>query len=202
MSQKISQTIASDESFNAYVKFLALRKHFTTDSYDYFKYNGKVRANRETFMSRPDAYSFAKLAKKDDYINLIMSNLLINNKVWVRDLLDSECEARHTNWRNRVESLGYIFKSELAHCNDEYKQNFISKDGQHPHVMTLFLQRKISLETFTILAHSANIFSYWQEKVVDKHVSFDIINKSRKYKPFLDYNEERFAKLIKDHFSL
>jgi hypothetical protein len=202
MESKISQTIASDESFNAYVKFLALRKHFSTESYDYFKYNGKVRANRETFMSRPDAYSFAKLAKKDDYINLIMSNLLINNKVWVRDLLDSECEARHTNWRKRVESLGYIFKSELAHCNDEYKQNFISKDGQHPHVMTLFLQRKISLETFTILAHSANIFSYWQEKVVDKHVSFDIINKSRKYKPFLDYNEERFAKLIKDHFSL
>lgn len=202
MSQKISQTIASDESFNAYVKFLALRKHFTTDSYDYFKYNGKVRANRETFMSRPDAYSFAKLAKKDDYVNLIMSNLLINNKVWVRDLLDSECEARHTNWKKRVESLGYIFKSELAHCDDEYKRNFISRDGQHPLVMTLLLQKKISLETFTILAHSANIFSYWQEKVVDKHVSFDIINKSRKYKPFLDYNEERFAKLIKDHFSL
>ena len=202
MSQKISQTIASDESFNAYVKFLALRKHFTTDSYDYFKYNGKVRANRETFMSRPDAYSFAKLAKKDDYINLIMSNLLINNKVWVRDLLDSECEARHTNWRKRVESLGYIFKSELAHCNDEYKQNFISKDGQHPHVMTLFLQRKISLETFTILAHSANIFSYWQEKVVDKHVSFDIINKSKKYKPFLDFNADRFKKIIKDRFAL
>ena len=117
MEQKISQTIASDESFNAYVKFLALRKHFTTDSYDYFKYNGKVRANRETFMSRPDAYSFAKLAKKDDYINLIMSNLLINKSVWVRDLLDSECEARHTNWKKKKESLGYIFKSELAHLN-------------------------------------------------------------------------------------
>jgi len=153
-------------------------------------------------MARNDAYSFAKLAKKDDYINLIMSNLLINKNIWVRDLLDSEGEARYTNWRKRVESLGYIFKSELAHLDDEYKRNFISKDGQHPHVMTLFLQRKISLETFTILAHSANIFSYWQEKVVDKHVSFDIINKSRKYKPFLDYNEERFAKLIKDHFSL
>jgi hypothetical protein len=68
--------------------------------------------------------------------------------------------------------------------------------------MTLLLQKNISLETFTILAHSANIFSYWQEKVVDKHVSFDIINKSRKYKPFLDYNEERFTKLIKDRFSL
>ncbi len=199
---KISQTLVSDDSFNAYVKFLALKKHFTTDNYDYFKYNGKVRANYETFMSRNDAYSFAKLAKKDDPQGLILSNLLINKNIWVRDLLDSEGEARYTNWRKRIESLGYIFKSELAHLNDEYKQNFISRDGQHPLVMTLLLQKKISLETFTILAFITNIFSYWSEKVVDKHVSFDIINKSRKYKPFLEYDEQRFKDMVRDRFDI
>jgi len=197
---KISQTLVSDDSFNTYVKFLALKKHFTTDGYDYFKYNGKVRANFDTFMSRNDAYSFAKLSKKDDPHGLILSNLLINKNIWVRDLLDSEGEARYTNWRKRIESLGYIFKSELAHLDDEYKRNFISIDGQHPLVMTMLLQKKISLETFTILAHSANIFSYWQEKIVDKHVSCDIINKSKKYKPFLDFDADRFKKLIKDRF--
>jgi len=199
---KISQTLVSDDSFNTYVKFLALKKHFTTDGYDYFKYNGKVRANFDTFMSRNDAYSFAKLSKKDDPQGLILSNLLINKNIWVRDLLDSEGEARYTNWRKRIESLGYIFKSELAHLNDEYKRNFISIDGQHPLVMTLLLQKKISLETFTILSHQANIFSYWSEKVVDKHVSFDIINKSRKYKPFLDFEPKRFQELIKNHFGI
>ena len=199
---KISQTLVSDDSFNTYVKFLALKKHFTTDNYDYFKYNGKVRANLDTFMSRNDAYSFAKLAKKDDPQGLILINLLINKNIWVRDLLDSEGEARYTNWRKRIESLGYIFKSELAHLNDEYKRNFISIDGQHPLVMTLLLQKKISLETFTILSHQANIFSYWSEKVVDKHVSFDIINKSRKYKPFLDFEPKRFQELIKNHFGI
>ena len=199
---KISQTLLSDDSFNTYVKFLALKKHFTTDNYDYFKYNGKVRANYETFMSRNDAYSFAKLAKKDDPQGLILSNLLINKNIWVRDLLDSEGEARYTNWRKRIESLGYIFKSELVHLNDEYKQNFISRDGQHPLVMTLLLQKKISLETFTILAFITNIFSYWSEKVVDKHVSFDIINKSRKYKPFLEYDEQRFKDMVRDRFDI
>ena len=199
---KISQTLLSDDSFNAYVKFLALKKHFTTDNYDYFKYNGKVRANYETFMSRNDAYSFAKLAKKDDPQGLILSNLLINKNIWVRDLLDSEGEARYTNWRKRIESLGYIFKSELAHLNDEYKQNFISRDGQHPLVMTLLLQKKISLETFTILAFITNIFSYWSEKIVDKHVSFDIIDKSRKYKPFLEYDEQRFKDMVRDRFDI
>lgn len=199
---KISQTLASDDSFNAYVKFLALKKHFTTDNYDYFKYNGKVRANYETFMSRNDAYSFAKLAKKDDVQGLILSNLLINKNIWVRDLLDSEGEARYMNWRKKIESLGYVFKSELAHLNDEYKRNFISVDGQHPHVMTLLLQKKISLETFTILAFMANIFSYWSEKIVDKHISFDIIDKSRKYKPFLEFDTNRFKTIVKERFDI
>jgi hypothetical protein len=151
-------------------------------------------------VSRNDAYSFAKLAKKDDPQGLILSNILINKNIWIRDLLDSEAEARYTNWRKRIESLGYIFKSELAHLNDEYKQNFISRDGQHPPVMTMLLQKKISLETFTILSHSANIFSYWSEKVVDKHVSFDIINKSKKYRPFLDYDANRFNTIVKERF--
>ncbi len=199
---KISQTLASDDSFNAYVKFLALRKHFTTDNYDYFKYNGKVRANYETFMSRSDAYSFAKLAKKDDVQGLILSNLLINKNIWVRDLLDSEGEARYMNWRKKIESLGYVFKSELAHLNDEYKRNFISVDGQHPYVMTLLLQKKISLETFTILTFMANIFSYWSEKIVDKHISFDIIDKSRKYKPFLEFDTDRFKAIVKERFDI
>ena len=199
---KISQTLASDDSFNAYVKFLALKKHFTTDNYDYFKYNGKVRANYETFMSRNDAYSFAKLAKKDDVQGLILSNLLINKNIWVRDLLDSEGEARYMNWRKKIESLGYVFKSELAHLNDEYKRNFISVDGQHPYVMTLLLQKKISLETFTILTFMANIFSYWSEKIVDKHISFDIIDKSRKYKPFLEFDTNRFKTIVKERFDI
>lgn len=199
---KISQTLVSDQSFNAYVKFLALKKHFTTDNYDYFKYNGKVRANYETFMSRNDAYSFAKLSKKDDPEGLILSNLLINKNIWVRDLLDTEGETRYINWKKKIESLSYIFKSELAHLNDEYKQNFISRDGQHPLLMTLLLQKKISLETFTILAFMANIFSYWSEKIVDKHVSFDIINKSKKYKPFLDYDEKRFKDIVRDRFDI
>jgi hypothetical protein len=199
---KISQTLASDDSFNAYVKFLALKKHFTTDNYDYFKYNGKVRANYETFMSRNDAYSFAKLAKKDDVQGLILSNLLINKNIWVRDLLDSEGEARYMNWRKKIESLGYVFKSELAHLNDEYKRNFISVDGQHPYVMTLLLQKKISLETFTILTFMANIFSYWSEKIVDKHISFDIIDKSRKYKPFLEFDTDRFKTIVKERFDI
>lgn len=198
--RQISQTYVNDRSFEAYVKYLALKKHFTSDSYDYFKYNGKIRASFDTFNGRNDAYFFAKLAKRDDYENLILANMIVKPEIWVREILDEEAEARYTEWKRKQDSLSYVFKSELYHLYNDYQLNFVSRDGQHPYIMTLYSQKKISLETFTILAHTAKIFSYWSEKIVDKIVSRDIIRLTKKYKPFLVYNEKKFKDTIRGHF--
>ena len=49
--------------FEAYKLYTAIKNHFTTESYDYFKYNGKVRASEHTFETRKDKYMFYKLSK-------------------------------------------------------------------------------------------------------------------------------------------
>lgn len=198
--KQISQTFVNDRSYEAYIKYLALKKHFTTDGYDFFKYNGKVRASFDAFNTRNDAYFFTKLAKHEDYQNLMIANMLIKPNIWIRELLDEEANYRYNEWRKKVESLTYTFKSELKHLHDDYQQNFVSRDGQHPHVMSLYNQKQISIETFTILAHSANIFDYWNEKIVDKIISRDIIRLSRKYKPFLEYDEKKFKGIIREYF--
>jgi len=196
----ISPTFANEESFNAYVKYLALKRHFTTDSYDYFKYNGKVRASIDSFQSRNDSFFFLKLARKDDYENIILANMIEKPDIWVRDILEEEGQNRYINWKKRMDSLGYIFKSDINNMLDEYEDNFVVRDGQHPHIMTMMLQKKISLETFTIMTHLANIFPYWEKKIVDKIVSRDIMKKSRKYKPFLDLDWKRYKTYVKDQF--
>ena len=200
MKQQTSQTYVNDQSFEAYVKYLALKRHFTTESYDYFKYNGKVKASFDTFNTRNDAYFFAKLAKQEDYINLILANIIVKPEIWVREILDSGAESRYIEWKKRQDSLSYVFKSELNHLYDDYQLNFVSRDGQHPYIMTLYGQKRISLETFTILSHTANIFSYWSEKVVDKIIARDIIKLAKKYKPFLVYDEKKFKETIRDRF--
>jgi len=196
----ISPTFANEESFNAYVKYLALKRHFTTDSYDYFKYNGKVRASIDSFQSRNDSFFFLKLARKDDYENIILANMIEKPDIWVRDILEEEGQNRYINWKKRMDSLGYIFKSDINNMLDGYEDNFVVRDGQHPHIMTMMLQKKISLETFTIMTHLANIFPYWEKKIVDKIVSRDIMKKSRKYKPFLDLDWKRYKTYVKDQF--
>lgn len=189
-----------DSGFETYIKYLALKKHFTSDGYDYHKYNGKVRASIETFRTRNDAYSFTKLSKKDNVIDFMLANFINNPNIWVRQLLDYEAENRYLEWRKKIESLTYTFKSELKNLNEDWTANFVSRDGQHPYIMTQYSQKKISLETFVILTHAANIFEYWSEKIVDKIISRDIIRLSRKYKPFLLYDERKFKDIIRDHF--
>ena len=122
--------------------------------------------------------------------------------IWIRQLLDYEAENRYNDWRKKIESLTYTFKSELKNLDEDWTANFVSRDGQHPYIMTQYSQKKISLETFTILTHTANIFEYWSEKIVDKIISRDIIRLSRKYKPFLVYDERKFKDIIRDHFQL
>lgn len=120
--------------------------------------------------------------------------------IWVRDILEQEGHNRYIKWKKRMDSLGYIFKSDINNMLDEYEDNFVVRDGQHPHIMTMMLQKKISLETFTIMTHLSNIFPYWDKKIVDKVVSRDIMKKSRKYKPFLDLDWNRYKTYVKDQF--
>ena len=152
---------------------------------------------RKQYASKPYAFYFAKLYKQDDYENVLLANLVKNPNAWIRDI--AEDDILYVEWKKRIDSLGYTFKSDLKHLEDDWKSNFVT-DGQHPVVLTLYLQKKITLETFAILVHIANIFSYWDQKVVDKIVASDIIRLSKKYYPFLEIEQKKFKNIIREHF--
>ena len=42
--------------FDVYKTYLSFKNHFTKESYDFFKYKGKTRANESTFKKRKDRY--------------------------------------------------------------------------------------------------------------------------------------------------
>lgn len=200
MALGISQSYANEKSFKAYVEYLALKKHFTAKGYDYHKYHGKVKASFETFRTRPDLFFFYKLSTKRDYKNILISNMIKNPNTWIRDVIDEAGIETYNDWVKRIESLSYIFKTELSKLKDDYKENFVVPTGQHPHLMTLYLQKQISLETFTILCHISKTFEYWEKEVVDKIVASDIMLLSKKYYPFLEIDEKKFSKIVKERF--
>jgi hypothetical protein len=194
----MSQIDYSD-GYKAYVYYIALKRHFTS-SYDFFKYNGKVKSSLETFKTKSDAYFFVKTARKQDYKNIILANIVKNPNVWVGEISDDSGMETYTEWKRRNESLGYIFELELQQFDDDIRRNFVSNDGETPKVIHLHLARKISPETFSIVCHLTNAYAFWEEKSVDFFLYNDIIRHSKKYYPFLSFDKKKFTQIIKKRF--
>ena len=72
------------EGIEAYKTYLAIKNHFKT-SYDYFKYNGRVKVTNESFLKRRDKYFFAKLErryKKNELVYFFVANFMKDEGMW------------------------------------------------------------------------------------------------------------------------
>jgi len=191
---------ADRKSFAVFQEYTSIKTHFNSDSYDYFKFGGKTKTSFDSFKTRRDTYHFYKLSKENDWNNMLLANIVNNKKVFIRTIVEQEGKDVYIDWKRKIDSLSYTFKLDLPKMDWAYKNNFLVVDGQHPLLMKLYLGKKISFETFTIMAHLAKVFSYWEENILDKYVASDIIRTSKRYKPFLEIDEKKFKKTIKEHF--
>jgi len=195
-----------NEGFDAYKTYLALKQHFTS-SYDYFKYNGKVKAKIESFLKRKDKFFFRKLQKKyskDELVEFFVSNFIINGDNWIGSLVSQESENNYATWRKNKESISYNYSNELSLLYDYCLSNDIScnqlvlvEDGNHPILLRLLLQNKISLETVIILDSILGFTRYWNAKLDD--IIWDEKKKLiQNYKSFVQYDFEKCKKLTKE----
>lgn len=195
-----SLNYANEASFRVYVNYLALKKHFDTDGYDYHKYNGKIKASFDKFQTRNDAFFFYKLSKKKAPLKILIANLVRNPKAWIREIVEERGEEVYNEWEKKMDSLSYSYKMDLKKLKDNYHDNLSVNDGQHPYIMTMYFQKEISLETFTILSKISNVYDYWEEKIVDKFVARDIMRLSKKYYPFLEIDQKKYSEITKEYF--
>lgn len=195
--------VSPKEAFHLYTTYIALKQHFTTDSYDYFKFQGKTRVTVDSFERRKDKYFFYKLARVKNAEELLLANMVLNPKIWVGDLVNNdETQSIFKNWKKRQESISYVFKTEIGQLDDEFKSNFKVKDGQYPYVIKLYLQNKLSLETLVILTDFINCIPYWNEKISDTIVWPDINRSISKYRGFIDYDVSKIKKILLDRFDI
>ena len=188
-------------AYEAYILYLGLKLHFTSKDYDYFKYNGKVKADAHSFESRRDRYFFEKLAKHRDVQGFLVSNLVSGSRSYIRDLVYNEqAQKAYADWLKIKESLGYIFKEEISQLKGGFNENFICKDRQHPNVLRQYLGHKISLETLCILCNITGCMDYWNKQLKGDVVYEDVELLVRKYIPFLQFDKEKFKKIIRSKY--
>ena len=103
------------EPYEAYVKYLALKSHFSDKNYDYFKYNGKVKAWRATFEQRKDKYFFYKLSKKKDPVEYLVANFVGSNDFYIGNIRADESDQIYMDYKKRKENWKETPASYLKH---------------------------------------------------------------------------------------
>lgn len=192
------------DGFEAYKHYLALKSHFNTKTYDYFKYGGAVKAKRESFDVRNDRYFFQKLAKRKDITDFLVSLFVYGKKdMWIGDVVrNEECEVMYRKWQKVKQSLTYVFMGDLEKFNDDLVSSFIVTDGQHPHALKLLMREEIHLETFIILNDIMRFTPMWNREIVEQTIWPEIRQKCKKYHPFLEYDKENLKNIVVDKFNL
>ena len=187
-----------------YRLYLSLKLHFTTDTFDYFKYGNAAKASQHSFDSRRDKFFFVKLSrtfKEDELREFFVANMIVEDKVYPATLV-REGAKNYQEYIKRKQSLAYNFKEDVMTLHDisqKFDKLFII-EGVHPPLLKAHLGGKISIETLAIFN---KIFQYVGN--LDKDIKEDIVwkplrNRVVKYEPFISIDKGKYKNIIKTQF--
>lgn len=128
-------------AYGAYQAYMAVKTHFTSEKYDYFKYQGKVKSvTEQNFMKRNDRFMFSKLAKDHDsetIVRFLSINFYRNPKLWIGNLVGKDVQPVY-----RYDEE--MFRSELSGITmEDFKGSMPSILGKDLKPETLILLSRI-----------------------------------------------------------
>ena len=159
--------------YEAYCLYNSLKLHFNSDSYDYFRYGGKISSSIEAFENRKDKYHFYKLSRRftndEQGRDFIVANLVHDSNVWIGHLLTEESDIQYRKRQKVIQSLTYTFTNEIDSLMSQENPNdlLMIHDDDYPLLLTKLLQGEVSIETVCILNSLMNFVTMWDKKIAD-----------------------------------
>jgi hypothetical protein len=192
-------------AFEVFRTYLAMKAHFTTASYDIFKYKGAVSAKMDTYEKRKDKFRMQKMAstmKDHDIVQFFLANF--TRVASYAGLFDDKSEERYRIHNGYMMAFKYHFKNEITAMyrlaeeeGTDYNSMYSSDDG-HPLVVREYLGKGISLETFIVLDRINSFTDSMDNNIVTETV----LRVSKKYSPFLklDMNDyEHIERTVREN---
>ena len=194
--------------YEVYQKYLSLKQHFNKKDYDYFKFQGRVRANESSFEKRKDKHHFIRLSKiyKDEELTkFFVSNFVVSKDLWVGNATSAEGRQNYIAWKAKIQSLPYVFENEIEAMFDEnenFNDIFNVEDGQHPPIVRHVFGNEVSLETFVVLDSILNFTSKFNENIEETVIWPELYSMCNNYAPFVVVNKQKYVDILKKQVEL
>ena len=197
-------------SYEAYTLYLAIKLHFTSNTYDFYKHNAKVNSSFNTFLKRNDRFFFHKLTtkyNKEEMLDYFVSNFFHNSKTWIGNLVRADGETIYNKWTKYNQSFTYNFRGDCVLLSNTINDGGIRFDdlfhvvnGQHPKLLRLFLSEKISVQTLIILDKVLSFIKKWDKDIDENVIWPEKSFKIKKLKPFVNFNLTKCKFIMKEIF--
>lgn len=197
-------------AYDTYVTYLALKLHFGDGNYDFFKYQGKVKADPEKFQTRKDRFHFEKIkrrfdGKDADIIGFFVSMMHENPKVWIGQIANKDSYDHYIKWKAYQESLTYKFSQAIAelHSDPEYtdfNSMFTVNNGDHPWLLEKYYSGVVSKEVIIGMNSVLRFVPKWNNQIQDDILWPNTCNSWKRYAPFLEYNKDKIKEILQKEF--
>ena len=186
--------------FEVYKLYLAIKLHFTSDSYNYFTFNGKTRTTLQSFEKRRDKYFFKKLATKfshEELIQYFVAHFVQNEDTWIGDISKVTNSSVYLEWVKKIQSMSFVFSNDVDQLlkDIEFEQIF-EVTSTHPPLLKKYLSKSISLETLVIFNKLLNFVKDFDKTIADPIVWPELKRKVLKYEPFLLVDKPKYKQIL------
>lgn len=194
-----------------YNLFHAIKFHFNSSlAYNFTKYAGKgLMPSDSAWIKKSNKYYYEKLGhnKKDYLLKYFVANFVEHDIMWIGDLDSSTAEGNYLQWKKRIESLSYVFESELNDIKSLLEKHdttfdslFKTKDGEHPVLFRLLLQKMICIETYIIMDLILGFTKNWKSSIDDKYIYPEVQYKCDRYNEFMNFEVNKFKPILQKVF--
>ena len=200
----------SFHGFDVYKCYLAMKLHFSKPEFDYFVYEGKVRANETTYQQRNDFYFFETIARnytRQETMEFLLATFVASKdptKVWIGDIKRNG-KANLLVFKKLHEGLSYFVEQDCKRLVEHMEEkgltfnDLLSTLGSSPPLLSLYIRGDIKLETMIVMDICLGFMKKWDSDLYNpmwESVSFKV----SKYKGFLSLNKTKYLKLLRSIF--
>jgi len=185
-------------AFDVYSVYLAVKSHFTTDKYDFFRYGGKTRTSEEKFNQRNDRYFFEKLGSKynqNEVLEYFVSNFLVNSNFYIKEMK----EENWIEWNRKKQSMTYLFGQDIESILARYEtlnRALQCTNMQHSGIIKMYLGGHIMIETLVILDRMTK-YSTRYDSILANDVVWKSLSKTvKKYAAFVNFDTLKAKEII------
>lgn len=174
------------DGYTAYKLYLAIKLHFSKESYDVFKTKGRLRATEDSYYKRNDRGIFEGLSYKfkseKEYIQYIASNFMYDHPNVLYDPYDYGMNY-YKEFIKRKQSITRFFEDDLTKVED-----YIGITTDCYEIFNLYLKDEIKLESLVILDTLENICDNVSNALIDDRIL--LVKKSH---GFIKFDKQKIA---------